>query len=405
MPALSPIQIAITVIAVVSLVGVVITSMRKSSMLAGYGEYRQDILKIATQLKLEMFRDGEDVALTGNHKGKPIQIRFSYSETTPGLNIRMQAPVSFTFSVVPKGATSTEGRVLVRTGDEMFDARFSARTDHPTQAKMLVSSKAMRTQMEKLCCSSKTFLTLTTGSIELSELIIPQPYTARHVVDHLDSMSLLSDAVDDIPGAEKVKITPYQREKSTPVFRIAVAIGAITALAAVFVMGKPAANTPAEDAGTPPPAGVMPVDVNLMQGVERFRAATAEDFAPEVTNWMRSFGVEPSGHFELDVDGSELKDYVYFLVSDDGRRRVVLLQNRTNAYDTMYDDLVGVARVPKEAMQSMDWKKKPSEDPDGDGILIIRGVAGGDLRGTVVFPKNGRILAANPTNFQNISLK
>ena len=75
-----------------SLVGVIISSMRKSTLLAGYGDYRQDIQKIATTLRLEMFRDGDDVVLTGNHKSKPMQIRFSYSETTPGLNIRRILP-------------------------------------------------------------------------------------------------------------------------------------------------------------------------------------------------------------------------------------------------------------------------------------------------------------------------
>ena len=404
MPALSPIQIAITVIAAVTLVGVILSTMRKSSLLAGYGEYRQDIQKIADQLKLELFRDGDDVVLAGNHKSKPVQIRFSYSENTPGLNIRMQAPVSFTFSVVPKGARATEGRVLIRTGDEMFDARFAARTDHPTQAKMLVSSKPMRTQMEKLCCSSKTFLTLTIGSIELSELIIPQPYTARHVTDHLDSMAMLSEAVDDIPGAEKIKITPYQREKSTPIFRIVLAIGAMTALAAVFVIGRPPTINALEDAGTPAPPGVLPVDMSLIPGVDKWRGATADDFPPEVANWMKSYGVEPSGHFELDVDGTELKDYAYFLATDEGKRRVVLLQNRTNVYDSIYDDLVGVVRVPKYSMQSIEWKKKPSEEADGDGLLIIRGTPD-NLRGMVVYPKNGRIIAAVPTNFQNIGLK
>jgi hypothetical protein len=404
MPALSPIQIAVIVIAGVSLLGVIISTMRKGAVLAGYGDYRQEIERIARQLKLEMFRDGDDVALAGNYKQKPVQIRFSYSETTPGLNIRMQAPVSFTFSVVPKGATATEGRILVRTGDEMFDARFAARTDHPTQAKMLVGSKAMRTHMEKLCCSSKTFLTLTTGSIELSELIIPQPYTARHVMDHLDSMSILADAVDDIPGAEKVKITPYQREKSTPIFRIAVAIGAITAIAAVFFLGQPPAINPLEDAGTPAPPGVMPADVNLILNVDRWHAATADEFPSEVTGWMRGFGLEPSGHFEIDVDGSELKDYVYFLANDQGQRRVVLLQNRNNVFDSVYDDLVAAVRVPRDSFANIEFKKRPAEEPEGDALLIVRGQPGA-LRGIVVFPKNGQIVSATPLNFQNINLQ
>src|SRR5207253_3109174 len=184
----------------------IVAFVKKSAMMAGYEEYKADIQKIASTLKAEMFRDGNDVVIPGNYKKFPIQVRFSYSETTPGLNIRMQAPVSFTFSVVPKGARATEGRVLVRTGDEMFDARFAARTDHPTQAKMLVSSKIMRTHMEKLCCSSKSYLTLVTGNIELSELVIPSPYTARHVLDHVESMAVLAKEVGEIPGAEKIKI-------------------------------------------------------------------------------------------------------------------------------------------------------------------------------------------------------
>jgi len=404
MPALGPIQIAIAIVAVVALLGVIITTMRKSSLLAGYGEYRQDILKIAQTLKLEMFRDGDDVVLTGNHKYKPIQIRFSYSETTPGLNIRMQAPVSFTFSVVPKGAQSTEGRILVRTGDDMFDARFAARTDHPTQAKMLVTSKAMRQQMEKLCCSSKTYLTLTTGSIELSELVIPQPYTARHVLDHLDSMAMLADAVDDIPGAEKIKITPYQREKSTPIFRIAVAVGAVTALAVIFLMQPTPPDAALETGETPAPPGILPVDMPLILKAEQWRGATADDFLPEVVSYMRSYGLTPEGRFEINVDGDDVPDVGYFLATDDGKRRVVLLQNRTNIFDSLYDDMAGVVRVPAQNMGSIDWKAPPSEPPTGDGLMVLRGTAG-NVRGIIFFVKDGRVLAATPSNYGSVGLR
>ncbi|HUS18117.1 MAG TPA: hypothetical protein VMZ25_00540 [Terriglobales bacterium] len=404
MSSLSPIQVAIAIIAVVALVGLIISTLRKGSLLAGYGDYRKEIEKIATAQKLEMFRDGDDVVLTGNYKNKPIQVRFSYSETTPGLNIRMQAPVSFTFSVVPKGATSTEGRVLVRTGDEMFDARFAARTDHPTQAKMLVTSKNLRTQMEKLCCSSKTFLTLTTGNIELSELVIPQPYTARHVKDHLDSMAILADAVDDIPGAEKIKIVPYKREKSTPIFRIAIAVGAIAALAAVFVMRAPNANSPINEGVEPPPPGILPVDAPLIINAFRWHGATPDDFRPEVVNWMRSYGIAPEGRIELDADGSGVPDVVYFLAGEGTQRRVVLLQNRDNVYDSIFDDLVGVARVPKNSLTSIEWKKPPAAEPEGDGILLIRGTPG-NLRGIVIFMKEGRAIAANPLAYENISLR
>src|SRR5262249_9634020 len=131
----SHIQIALGITAVLTLIGVVASFLRKGALFKGYEDYRTEVPKIISAIKADVFCDGDDLVLGGNHKKYPVQVRFSYSETTPGLNIRMQAPVSFTFSVVPKGERATEGRVLVRTGDDMFDARFAARTDHPTQAK------------------------------------------------------------------------------------------------------------------------------------------------------------------------------------------------------------------------------------------------------------------------------
>ena len=98
---MSPLQIAVFVIALVTIIGVIVSSMRKSSALAGYDEIRQEVPRIASALKAEMFRAGNDLVLVGNFNRRPTQVRFSYDENTPGLNIRMQAPVSFTFSVVP----------------------------------------------------------------------------------------------------------------------------------------------------------------------------------------------------------------------------------------------------------------------------------------------------------------
>ena len=133
----------------------------------------------------------------------PAVVRFSYADNTPGLNIRMKAPSTFALSIVPKTAQVSEGgRVAVRTADEMFDARFVTRTDQPTQAKMFLSGKQTLAQLQKLCCSSKTFLTMSNGNMELSELVIPSPYTDRHISDHLDSLLRVAAALGQMPGAD-----------------------------------------------------------------------------------------------------------------------------------------------------------------------------------------------------------
>jgi hypothetical protein len=316
----------------------------------------------------------------------------------------MQAPVSFTFSVVPKGARATEGRVLVRTGDEMFDARFAARTDHPTQAKMLVTSKMMRTQMEKLCCSSKTFLTMTTGSIELSELIIPEPHTGRHVLDHVASMAALAAGVENIPGAENVKIKKYEKERSTPMLRIAIGIGAVTALCAVFVMKQaPEAAVLAES--QPPFAGIFPVDERAIPAAMYWRTMKAEDFNPDVVGYLRNYGIPAEGRFLVNTDGDDRDDVVYFLTNEQGKRRVVLLQDGANVLDSVYEEMVGVVRIPHDSMQNLEWTQKPSEEAMGDALMIIRGSNVENFKAMILFPVNGRVVSGIPARYENISLK
>lgn len=404
---LPPWQLALIVVAVLSLVGLAIAFFQRNSAIKGYEEYGEDIEKIRKHLGAEMFRDGNDLVITGNSGRFPVQVRFSYSETTPGLNLRMQAPVSFRFSVVPKGERATEGRVLVRTGDDMFDARFAARTDHPTQAKMLVTSKAMRTQMEKLCCSSKTFLTLIPGSIELSELVIPSPYTARHVTDHIQSMSILGKAVDEIPGAENIKILPYQREKSTPYLRFAIVAGVVVALGVVFYM-KPQPNQPLleEVAVTDSvPEGIMPVDLGQIPRAFEWRAANENDFSPMAVTLLRDKGAPRAGRIELVLDETDQpQDVAYLLIGDQEEKRLVILQNGVSAYDTRYTDLAGVARVPRDNLSKITWKVKPTHEAAGDAVMVLR-EENHELHGVVMYPVQGRMVVGIPEDVDDVELQ
>src|SRR5688572_6471294 len=104
----------------------------------GYEEYTSDAQAVAGKLNAEVFRDRDDVVLSGNFGRLPTVVRFSHADNTPGLNVKMRAPATFTMSVVAKGAKDREGRTLLRTPDDAFDARFVTRSDHPTQAKIFL---------------------------------------------------------------------------------------------------------------------------------------------------------------------------------------------------------------------------------------------------------------------------
>src|SRR5262245_23653105 len=171
----NPVVTAIAIIVGVSLVGFIITYWRRARMYQGYEEHASDAQALASRLKADVFRDGIDVVMSGNYGRLPTVIRFSYADNTPGLNVKMRAPATFNLSIAPKGAKAPEGRVQMRTPDETFDSRFVTRTSDPMQARLFVANKAAFAQIQKLCCSAQTFLTVSTGVVELSELTIPTP--------------------------------------------------------------------------------------------------------------------------------------------------------------------------------------------------------------------------------------
>lgn len=403
---MSPLQIAVLVIALVTIVGVVVSSMRKQTALAGYDDIRAEVPRIASALKAEMFRDGNDLVLTGNFNRRPTQVRFSYDENTPGLNIRMQAPVSFTFSVVPKGARASEGRVLVRTGNDMFDAKFASRTDHPTQAKMLVGGRAALQNLEKLCCSQKTFVTLTRGSIELSELIIPTPYTARHVLDHVESMAVVAKAAEEIPGAESVKVVPYQREKSTPVFRIALVIGAIVAVIGVFMI-KPGGETNLKAAAANDKVialeGVDPVDALKMQDMLGWRALHADEYDPDVAGMLKGVGIEPNGRMTLDLDGDEQQDVVYLVKNNDNQTRLVIFADGSRVFSAGYTDVAGAVPVAKGNFDSIKWAVRPRVKNDNQGIMLFRKV-NDQLDPMILYVTGTSVVTGAPANWRDVPI-
>ncbi len=410
---MNPVVTAVVIVFFVALGGMVFVAARKHRSLSGYEELNADTRALAQILKGEFFRDGGDLVVSGDFLNLPTLIRFSKDENTPGLNIRMNAQASFTLSVVPKGARATEGRVLVKSNDEMFDARFHTRTDHPTQARMMLGSKRVVKDLAKLVCSSNTFFTISTGSLELSELVIPEHNTGNHIHDHLKSLGRVAEEVAAMPGAEKIKVERIKTE-GNKVLRLALVMGVVAAVIAVVGALEAPPSVRATDLGEIALEGVPPVDMPLMRGAERkladgrsrYRLAGEADFAPAAAAWLRGNRRTASGRVEGSFSGANNgRDAAYVLIDqEDGSRRVALLVNGVNQYDATFPEIAIVARVRRGVVGAIQWKGDAPAAPEGDGLLIVRS-ATDRASGLILFAKGNRVVSAVPQDYENIILE
>ncbi|HEV8525418.1 MAG TPA: hypothetical protein VGQ71_13035 [Terriglobales bacterium] len=402
----SPVTLAALVVFMLAVVSVAVSYFRGAITFKRYSEIELDVRRIAGAVDGELFRDGDDLVVSGNYNKLPVVVRFSHGEHTPGLNIRMGAPASFSMSAAPRGAAPPEGRKLVRTGNGDFDKRFVIRSDHAHEAAMFLGEKPVMKGLEQLCCSNKTFFGVSKGVMELSELLIPSPYTARHIAGHLESMSGLAKSLEAMPGSHEVKIEEMKRERSSPALRLAVVVGIVAAgVAVVSEVRHSAARSVVELPAQPAAlAGVFAADAPLIPGVEQWRLARLEDFDPSAVSWLRASGLEASGRLVVDISGDGLeRDVVYLLVRPDGTRRLVLLIDGQNRYDAFYPFVGLIARVPRHSLERIKWVGNVPDRIDGDGVLITR-KADDMASGLVLFSSEKHISSGVPANYQNISL-
>jgi hypothetical protein len=405
MGSLSPLQVALLIVAALSMVGAVIAFIRSTMTYSGYSGIVNDVRRIALAMRGEIFRDGADVVISGTYERLPAVVRFSNEESTPGLNIRIQAPATFLLSVVPAGAQVGEGgRNLVRTADEQFDSRFNTRTDQPMQAHMFLNDETTGL-LQRLACSKNTFVSIGNGAIELSELVIPDPDPGEHAIDHLKSMAKLSQALHRMPGSDRVKLLTFERSHYVAA-RAAMVIGAVVALVSVFAATRVSNSEPVSGVNQTLSAGILPLDATRISNTKDWRAATADDFDPAAVSWLRGNRKQPAGRITGNFSGKGTgRDVAYLLVDAAGARRVVLLADNENRYDTKFPYIGLAVRVPKENLNSIKWAGgKAPEGVDGDGLLLLR--KPDDPASAIVLFLSGRgIVSASPANYQEINLE
>ena len=399
---MSQYTLAILIVVLTAAGGGVFALMRSSRLFAGYKDIEPDARALSKLLKGEIFRDGNDLVVSGNYNKLPTIVRFSVDVNTPAVNLRMQAPATFNMSVVPKGARATEGRVLVRTADEMFDARYVTRSDHPTQARMFVTGKPTLVALQKLCCSTQTYFTVTRGAIELSELVLPEHLIGQHLSDHIAQLGSLGNILRQMPGSEEVKIEAIRKDTSHPVVKIALVAGVVLALIVIFAR-EPQATVSAQQGDTLP-ANVSAIDAPGIPGIQQARVATANDMDPGLAAWVRDAQGDATGHLQLNLAGDAVSNDAAYYIIDQRGPRVVILLNHANLVDIRYNNVAGFARVPKELASSIEWATPPTSPGDGDGVLIVTN-AGDPASASIIFASGNKTVSGIPQDYRNLRLR
>lgn len=360
-------------VVLIALASVIIPYLNTLRRFAGYSELRNDARAIERFLHGQTFRDMGDLVITGNTQGYRTTIRFSRDENTPGVNIRMDVPATFDLTIVPKDSPITEGGQPIRTGNDQFDAKWVVRTNQPTQARIFVAGNAAMTQLRKLCCSTKTFVNLERGALELSELTVPEVSPGRHLVDHMESMAVISKQLTLMPGAAQVKVERVAAPRPTSkVLAVVIVVLAVCTGIAELANYQHAQRMNAAVGAGGSPQGIPPNEALHIPSLEGWRLASSPDFDPGLVKWLRESNVQPTGRLEGDFAGGGAgDDHAYLLVNGQGGYRLVVLIGQDVKFDQPFPSVELIAKVPKTAIRDIKIDSGSPASGNADGILLV----------------------------------
>ncbi len=405
MQTLPPLALPVFVALVVGVLLAVAVYLRDLRRYSGYRDLAEDARELSKKLNGEVFRDGEDLVVNGSAKGLPVQVRFSHADNMPGLDIRLGAPANFNLFIAPRSARAREGRHVVRTSDEMLNARVEARSDHPTQARLLLTAGEVTPSLSALCKTAHTFVRITHGVIEVIDLAPPTEMTIRNVPAQLAAMQAIVVQLREMPGADTVKVEPIKREKNY-VMKAAIGAGIAAVIAAIFIgVGMGADITAPQETAPASPDAILDADKGLIPSVKNWKVAGPEAFGTDEVAWLRGNGVPVEGRITADFSGKGTAgDVAYALQNPSGEKRIVVLSGGTRIFDSRYTYLGIAARVPRESVSSIEWSGAPPDKPNGDGLLIVR--APNDRgSGLIIFTRGNQTITAVPKDYQSVRLQ
>jgi hypothetical protein len=371
---------------------------------AGYSEFHDELQRVARILKGDIARDGDDLLIQGNYGKVPVMARFSHADNAPELSIRTGAPASFAMCVLTRSASAfKKGRTQIGSRNRVFDSRFSIWSDHPAEARLFLSMKGALEQMQRICNSPHSFLNITPGTVEASELIVPGKIT-EYVLAQLGYLRVLSATLLTMPGADNIKVLPY-RQPGSRLARYAVVVGLLTALVATLVLY----NSPSQilESHSVSPSGISAADARLIANLDSWRIVREADYDQDAISWLRFENIEPAGRITGDFSGTNAgrdRDVAYILKNEnDGLMRVVILSEGKSIYDLRYHSITTAVRVPNSNLGSILWQTSPTGVIDGDGLLIAT-KADDRSSGMILGFHDQKLVIGVPVDYQKVGL-
>jgi hypothetical protein len=206
-----------------------------------------------------------------------------------------------------------------------------------------------------------------------------------------------------MPGAENVKVVTIERERHVTA-RLAMVLGVMVAIGAVVAaLQVPPTITGANESLN---NGIMPTDANLIAEAPAWHAAAASEIDGSGAEMLGSNGIQASGRVEGDYSGTANgQDAAYLLINAENKRRVVIIAGHQNRYDSRFPTVSMIARIPKEAIGSIQWMNdKAPKDVLGDGLLFVREPDKPES-GVVVFLTQDGMTSASPKSWHDVTLK
>jgi hypothetical protein len=407
MHSFSPQFFAAVVVTLTAITTGLIVTVQNRRKFRGYEQYADDARRLRTKLKGELFRDGEDLVVSGNYGKIPTIIRLSTRMEAPGVSIEMRVPVTFSLSIFPKQVITHATGSPVPLGNRKFATRCKAVSKNPTEARLLLSAKDAQDVLDSLCSSSDVGVELSKGVLSVVTLLIPQNFGSQ-VSEQLELCTRMDAIVESLPGSHAVKIVPIEHRKPSWVFRAAMASGAVICALCLIASSRELADSQTTVAAAQRVSnGVAPVDAQVIPKVADWRAAQAEDMDPSFLTTLRNAGAKTEYPVTFDTDGSgERPGTAYLLIGPDGSKRVVAIVNHRVAFDVVFPDIAGIAVIPKESVASVEWATQNMQVPNtgGDGLLFVRNGHDGTSANLLLFAQNS-VFSAPPNDYRKLSLQ
>lgn len=398
-----PMMIAGLVVAVMAVAGIVAAVLREMRLFDDFRDIAPGVKTIANQLRADVFRDFEDLVVSGMYKGIPTVIRFTKREHSPAMGLYVRIPSPCQFSIVPKRLAG-KAQSAITLNSRRLQSGFVAIAANANPLQSLLGYERNVKLLELLCCSTSTILEINPGRLELLEMEMPEELD-RHVADHLEAIYEFSEVLAEMPGASEVKVMPLVRQGSSLTLRLAVAacvvVMAISVIAATREHGIALVKAVSESA---PINGVPADDANLIDEMNRWHTVSSQEFDGKFADWLRDAGQQPASRIEFKpvTDGLS-RGVAYLLAREDGARRLVVIVDHKPIYDAAFSRLDGIALVPTTSFPKLKWGAT-AQKPAGDAILIVRD-AGDPHSAELLFFPNGTLFSGVPKDYSTIDLQ